>query len=245
MQVCQISGSLLADANGWGGRDVAALPARDMVVLACRAPPVRGQGLAHLSVWCDLQPPFLPDRADVRRQEKEAPMPARQLPREPTLEHLRNQAKALRRGVQPGDTAALGLVREFHPRLPGPGTDRRGLAAVTLAGAQLVIARQYGFDSWPKLRRHVEVISRYARSPHHAPAGGPVTTESARAEEFLRLACLTYGDDDAARRQQARELLAAHPQIATASIHTVAAVGDVAAAAALLADDPAQASARG
>jgi hypothetical protein len=43
----------------------------------------------------------------------------------------------------------------------------------------------------------------------------------------------------------ARELLATHPDIATASIHTMAAVGDVTAAAALLADDPGQASAPG
>jgi hypothetical protein len=94
------------------------------------------------------------------------------------------------------------------------------------------------------LRGHVEVVTWYARSPHRAPAGGPLTTETARAREFLRLACLTYGGDDPARRGQARELLAVHPQIAAASIHTAAA-GDVAAAAAILADDPAQASAHG
>jgi ankyrin repeat protein len=173
-------------------------------------------------------------------------MPTRQLPREPSLEHLRHQAKALRRAVQAGDPAALELVREFHPRLPGLDTDRPGRRpAVALAGAQLVIARQYGFDSWPKLRRHIEVIRRYTRSPHQAPVGGPVSTERARAAEFLRLACLTYGNDDGVRRQRARGLLAAHPQIATASIHTAAAIGDVAAAAALLADEPAQASAPG
>ena len=170
-------------------------------------------------------------------------MPTSEFPREPNLEHLRNQAKVLRRRVLVGDSAARELVREFHPRLAG--ADVQALAAVTLADAQLVIARQYGFGSWPKLRRHVEVVTRYARSPHRAPTGGPVTTEGARAGEFLRLACLTYGGDNAARRERARELLAAHPDIATASIHTMAAVGDVTAAAALLADDPAQASAPG
>ena len=170
-------------------------------------------------------------------------MPAGEFPREPNLEHLRNQAKVLRRRVLAGDSAALEQVREFHPRLAG--ADARAVAAVTLADAQLVIARQYGFGSWPKLRRHVEVVTRYARSPHRAPAGGPLTTGCARAEEFLRLACLSYGGDSAARQERARELLAAHPDIATASIHAMAAVGDVTAAAALLADDPAQASAPG
>jgi len=170
-------------------------------------------------------------------------VPIGEFPREPNLEHLRNQAKALRRRLLAGDSAALELVREFHPRLPD--ADVQALAAITLADAQLVIARQYGFGSWPKLRRHVEVVTQYGRSPHRAPTGGPVTTERARAEEFLRLACLTYGGDDAARRERARELLAAHPDIATASIHAMAAVGDVTAAAALLADDPGQAGTPG
>src|SRR5260221_13568498 len=102
------------------------------------------------------------------------------------------------------------------------------------AEARLLTARQYGFGSWPELRRHVEVVTRYARSPHQAPGGGPGTTGTASAGEFLRLACLTYGGDDAARRERARELLSARPDIATASIHTMAAVGDVWAAAALL-----------
>jgi ankyrin repeat protein len=172
-------------------------------------------------------------------------VPTRELPREPSLEHLRNQAKALRRRALAGDNAALELIREFHPRFADLDARAAGVATVALADAQLVTARQYGFDSWPKLRRHVEIVTRYTRSPHRSSTGGPVTTEQARADEFLRLACLVYGDDDAARRERARELLAGHPQTATASIHTMAAVGDIAAVAALLADDPAQASAPG
>ena len=168
-------------------------------------------------------------------------MPAVELPRRPDLEYLRGQAKVLRRRVLAGDSVAVALFREFHPRLADAGG--QALAAVTLADAQLVIARQHGFGSWPRLRRHVAVVTPYARSPHRAPPSGPLTSETARAREFLRLACLTYGDDDPARREQARELLAAHPQIAAASIYTAAAAGDVAAAAAaILADDPAQAS---
>lgn len=171
-------------------------------------------------------------------------MPTRELPRHPNLEHLRSQAKALRRAVRAGDPLALNLVQEFHPRGDDVGAGPLGLAAVLLADSQLVIARQYGFGSWPKLRRHVEAVTRYARSPHRAPAS-PVTTDGGRAAEFLRLACLTYGADDATRPERARDLLAAYPEIATASIHTMAAVGDVAAVAALLAHDPAQVNALG
>jgi hypothetical protein len=59
-----------------------------------------------------------------------------------------------------------------------------------------VIARQFGFSSWPKLKAHLELVARYARSPHEQPVGGPLTDEQALVDEFLRLACLTYGDDE-------------------------------------------------
>ncbi len=64
-------------------------------------------------------------------------------------------------------------------------------------------------------------------------------------DEFLRLACLNYGNDDPARWARARDLLAANPELATATIHTIAAVGEVAAARELLDRDPAQANRQG
>jgi ankyrin repeat protein len=164
-------------------------------------------------------------------------MPIRDLPRNPNIEHLKQQARTLQRQVRTGAAGAQATVRELHPD-PDALADP---ASFPLTDAQLVIARQYGFASWPKLRRHVTVVSAYARSPHLAApeeAGDP-------ADRFLRLACLVYGGDRPARREQARRLLADHPELATASIHTMAAVGEVAAAAALLAEDPSQARAEG
>ena len=58
------------------------------------------------------------------------------------------------------------------------------------------------------------------------------------ADEFLRLACLNHGADDLPRRERAAELLAAHPWLPGAGIHTAAAVGDPAAAQRLLAEEP-------
>jgi hypothetical protein len=58
-----------------------------------------------------------------------------------------------------------------------------------LSAAQLAIARRYGFPSWPAIKRYVELRRSYRRAPDEVP-------EQARPEdEFLRLACLTYGDD--------------------------------------------------
>jgi ankyrin repeat protein len=156
-------------------------------------------------------------------------VPTRRLPSEPSLEHLRKEAKALQRRHASGDADAVALVQELHPRAGE-------LAELKLADAQLVVARSYGFPSWPRLRGYVETVERYAQ-----PGGG----EDGLVDRFLRLACLTYAGDGPERRQAARELLAEHPELAAASIHTTAAVGDVAAAAEALARDPAQASLRG
>jgi ankyrin repeat protein len=203
--------------------------------------------------------------------EKEAAVPSRRLPDKPSFEHLRNQAKALRRQVLEGNSAALALIHEFHPRLASssvdvsPSTDvspsndvsprlplslarergSGGEGSFALADAQFVIARQYGFPSWRRLRQHVELIERYTRQPHRQPVGSPITTPGELTDEFLRLACLTYGGDDPARWEQARALLAAHPDLSTASIYTMAAVGEVAAANALLANDPTLANRQG
>lgn len=161
-------------------------------------------------------------------------MPIRDLPNNPRLEHLRNQAKALRRRVRAADAEALAIAREFHPRHPPEP------AAFTLADAQLVTARRYGFASWPRLREHLDVVTTHARLPQRE---SPAT--DSLADRFLRLACLTYGDDRPAHVDQARALLAEHPEVATASIHTMAAAGEAEAAAAPLSVDPPQVDVEG
>ena len=79
------------------------------------------------------------------------------LPGDASLEHLKNQAKTLLAGARTGDPAALRWLRAYHPDPP---------AALKLADAQLVVARAYGFASWPKLHAHLDVTERFKRSPH-------------------------------------------------------------------------------
>jgi ankyrin repeat protein len=75
----------------------------------------------------------------------------RQLPAHPNLAQLKHQAKDLVNSIDSGAEEALSRFREHHPRF----SDR---TAVSLSDAQLVIAREYGFASWPKLKHHVEGI---------------------------------------------------------------------------------------
>jgi ankyrin repeat protein len=65
------------------------------------------------------------------------------LPARPDLAQLRHQSKDLLREATRGEAPALARIRAVSDR-------------VILASAQLVIAREYGFDSWPKLKREVE-----------------------------------------------------------------------------------------
>ncbi|QFY11440.1 ankyrin repeat domain-containing protein [Nonomuraea phyllanthi] len=157
-------------------------------------------------------------------------MPVHRLPDNPSLERLRKQAKTLLRFAGAGVPEALGLVTEFHPRPP---------RTLKLSDAQLVTARMYGFATWPRLKEHIGTVERYTRSPHRvAPSREP-------AEEFLRLACLTYGADSPDRTRQAGLLLARDPGLATANVFTMAATGSADALAELLAGDPGPARAQG
>jgi ankyrin repeat protein len=160
-------------------------------------------------------------------------MPHRPLPNDPSLEHLRNQAKRLRHAVAAGEADAVALVREFHPHADD------ALARFTLAAAQLVTARSYGFASWARLKRHLSVIDAFTWSPPPRPEPGSLV------DVFLRLACLIYGDWDRSNPERARRLLAAHQELATANVYTAAAIGDVAAVRAMIDRDAALVSARG
>lgn len=72
------------------------------------------------------------------------------------LEQQRKRARELQRALLGGDAAALARFRVHHPRatqLP-PG------ALTRLSEAQLVIARELGLPSWPKLKAHTEALHR-------------------------------------------------------------------------------------
>lgn len=153
--------------------------------------------------------------------------PARwRLPNRPSLDHLRGQAKKLLRRAAAGEREAMELVARYDPA-DGP---------VTLARAQRVLARAYGFAGWSRLREHLAVLETWGREMAPSdPADGPV-------DAFLRLACLSYTEPSQAERALA--LLRADPELATATAATMAACGEAVALQALLAHDPSAAMTR-
>ncbi|MEQ7127305.1 hypothetical protein ABN034_22535 [Actinopolymorpha sp. B11F2] len=72
-------------------------------------------------------------------------MPTISLPPNPGLDHLRHQARALREAVRAGDASAAERVERQHP-----GGVPDDPAAFSLSTAQLAVAREYGFASWPR-----------------------------------------------------------------------------------------------
>ena len=70
------------------------------------------------------------------------------LPVRPDLEHLRREAKQLLQGLRAESPAAIRRVEAVAQSLP-----------VSLSTAQLVVAREYGFASWPQLKALVTRMS--------------------------------------------------------------------------------------
>jgi hypothetical protein len=83
-------------------------------------------------------------------------MPVRRLPSNPNLDHLKYQAKDLLKERSAHTPEIAQRIREFHPRF-GRATDAEVFdAQLSLSDAQLTIAREYGFPSWARLKRHIE-----------------------------------------------------------------------------------------
>jgi ankyrin repeat protein len=80
-----------------------------------------------------------------------ANLPTRRLPEQPNLEQLRQQAKDLLRAYRAGEAEAVAEVERLdrHP----------DSANFALNDAQRVLARAYGYESWPKLKAFVDGVN--------------------------------------------------------------------------------------
>ena len=129
------------------------------------------------------------------------------LPERPDLAQLRRRAKELRDAARAGDAAALQRLARHHPTAPA-GT-------VRLAAAQLVIARELGFSSWPGLTAALEADAAARRA---LPAFLSASVEG--------------------RLPQAGDVVHADPGIAQRSLPAAAVLGDADAVRVHLAADP-------
>ena len=75
----------------------------------------------------------------------------RRMRQHPDLEQLKRRSKELLAAFRAADAAAVNEVTAFY--------DDPQHATFALHDAQLVIARSYGFDSWPKLKAYVDGVT--------------------------------------------------------------------------------------
>src|SRR6266566_26394 len=163
-------------------------------------------------------------RSHFRRStERKVVMDAKELPARPSLEQYKKQAKDLVKAFKGcrasayKDPGAIQRIKWHHPRLGQlPEAEIRN-AKFALGDAQLVIAREHGFESWPKFAKHLEALARERTA---ASLDNPRTT-------FIEAACVPRDSGHASGTLELAEaILAAHPEVARSDIHTAAILGD-------------------
>ncbi len=76
--------------------------------------------------------------------------------------------------LQAGEPDAIRRIGESHPRFSDSSQAEIAAAEIVLADAQFVIARELGFDSWPRLKKHFDSLSRSATNMHRLVIEGNV-----------------------------------------------------------------------
>jgi len=114
------------------------------------------------------------------------------------LEHYRKQAKSLLKAVKSGDREAAQRLTHQVPRF-----HQSNFAGVALHDAQLAIAREQGFASWPRFKTFLEQSTLAFQET--------VTTFIDAALSDLR---------------RADEMLASHPGLGEAGLHAALVLGD-------------------
>ena len=127
----------------------------------------------------------------------------KQLPPKPDLEQLKKQAKDLRKAHRESRSEAIQRINDHHPRHSGRSASAISRSEFSLQDAQLVIAREYGFPSWPKLVAAVTssvadpTLQEGVDSPR-TPIEAPMTadeTEAALDYLGLKMERFTYEAD--------------------------------------------------
>lgn len=97
------------------------------------------------------------------------------LPASPSLEHLKHQARDLRKAYVANSPEAVQRVQaHFSPRSDG----------FALSEAQLVIAREHGFPSWPRLKSYLDRINGTG-AKRHRPLSPDLDYYQGRAEGMV------------------------------------------------------------
>lgn len=142
-------------------------------------------------------------------------MTTKKLPSQPSLEQLRRQAKDLIRSFRAGDKSAQErLISQLKNKT---SEIEEGKSQPSLSIAQLTIAREYGFESWPKIKFFIESLGM---------------TYEQKLNAFVAAATSN-------RLYYAKYLLQNEPKLATHDLSTACLVGNVELVEKLISQTPA------
>jgi ankyrin repeat protein len=169
-------------------------------------------------------------------------MDGKEIPDRPNLEQYTKQAKELVkifkvfRVRKSGAAEAIQRVKKYHPRFAELSDSEIASARFALADAQLVIAREHDFESWPKFAKHIEAL---ARERSVALLDNPVAA-------FIEAACVPRDSGHSSGTlERAEAILAAYPKVASSDIHAAAILGDDVGVRRFLTIDSQDATAKG
>jgi ankyrin repeat protein len=164
-------------------------------------------------------------------------MDAKELPARPSLEQYKKQAKDLLKTCKARDPEALHRVKKHHSRLSNLPDSAISSAKIALADAQFTIAREHGFESWPKFVKRIEEL---AAQVFLAGVTDPLA-------EFIEAAGVARdgGWHGSGTLDRANAILAAYPEVARSNIYTAAILGDDVAVRKFIARDVEAATAKG
>ena len=112
------------------------------------------------------------------------------LPARPSLEQLRKQAKELLQQLRSGDKSATARLHAHKPEVSTP----------ILADAQYVIAREHGFESWPKLVHHIHAAQPSELDQHRRIAEDLVAVYNSGDERRQRASTISSTARSTSRR---------------------------------------------
>lgn len=86
------------------------------------------------------------------------------------LEQQRKRAKELLKSIREGDPEAQSRFAESHPESSEDPDE-----GMKLADAQLVVARENGFPSWPRMKAHIDTLAMARKRMDEGAASAPDT----------------------------------------------------------------------
>ncbi|MGB8887843.1 MAG: ankyrin repeat domain-containing protein [Candidatus Korobacteraceae bacterium] len=115
-------------------------------------------------------------------------MDVKELPARPNLEQYKKQAKELLKACASGDPDGVWRMKRHNPRLAKLSDGEFRKLSLRLADAQLAIAREHGFETWPKFARHIDDLTRASSSisKFEAAADAVIAGDLVILERLLR-----------------------------------------------------------